>query len=325
MKLSIGQALQKGVVAHKEGNLQEAERLYRSILRVSPAHPDANHNLGLIVVAMNQFAAALPLFKTALEASPKTEQFWLSYIDTLIKEKQFKKAKEALEEGKKQGVDRERLDALEMQVMAATQSGVSKHAKENLTLSARRKKQAENKKNKRAKKQGVRIESPHQEEVNNLLQHYQSGRHGEAEKLAISMTQRFPKHQFGWKALGALLKQRGMQSEALNANKKAVQLDPKDAESHSNLGNTLKELGRLEEAKKSYRKAIELKPDFAEAHYNLGFALQELGRLEEAMASYRKAIELKPDLAEAHRHLALMKTFDNRDEQFFQMQALFLN
>ena len=28
---------------------------------------------------------ALPLFKTALEANPSIGQFWLSYIDTLIK------------------------------------------------------------------------------------------------------------------------------------------------------------------------------------------------------------------------------------------------
>jgi hypothetical protein len=32
MKLTIEQALQQGVAAHKEGKLEEAERLYRAIL-----------------------------------------------------------------------------------------------------------------------------------------------------------------------------------------------------------------------------------------------------------------------------------------------------
>ena len=97
MEVTIQQVLQEGVAAHKEGKLQEAERLYRTVLQSQPKQPDANHNLGLIAVSMNQYAPALPLFKTALEANPKIEQFWLSYIDALIKEKQFENAKGVLE------------------------------------------------------------------------------------------------------------------------------------------------------------------------------------------------------------------------------------
>ena len=87
MELTIEQALQQGVTAHKEGKLEEAERLYRTILQSQPLHPDANHNLGVLTVSVNKADVALPLFKTALEANPKIEQFWLSYIDALIKEK----------------------------------------------------------------------------------------------------------------------------------------------------------------------------------------------------------------------------------------------
>ena len=92
MEPTIEQALQQGVAAHREGNFQEAERLYRTVLQSQPAHPDANHNLGVLAVSVNKADAALPLFKLALEANPKIEQFWLSYIDALIKEKQFENA-----------------------------------------------------------------------------------------------------------------------------------------------------------------------------------------------------------------------------------------
>ena len=94
MELTIEQALQQGIAAHKEGKLQDAERLYRAILQSQPLHPDANHNLGVLAVSVNKADAALPLFKAALEANPKIEQFWLSYIDALIKEKQFDNAKQ---------------------------------------------------------------------------------------------------------------------------------------------------------------------------------------------------------------------------------------
>jgi len=103
MELTIEQALQQGVAAHKEGKLQDAERLYRAILQSQPAHPDANHHLGVMAVSVNKAEAALPLFKTALEANPKIEQFWLSYIDALIKTEKFENAKQAIEQAKKQG------------------------------------------------------------------------------------------------------------------------------------------------------------------------------------------------------------------------------
>ena len=85
MELTIEQALQQGVAAHREGRLQDAERLYRAILESKPGHPYANHNLGLLAIAINQVEAALPLFKTALDANPKVERFWLSYVDALVK------------------------------------------------------------------------------------------------------------------------------------------------------------------------------------------------------------------------------------------------
>ena len=80
LEITIDDALQRGVAAHKEGKLQDAERLYRAILQSQPAHPDANHNLGVLALSVNKVSEAIPLFKAALEANPKIEQFWLSYI-----------------------------------------------------------------------------------------------------------------------------------------------------------------------------------------------------------------------------------------------------
>ncbi len=177
MELTIEQTLQQGVAAHKEGKLQEAERLYRAILQSQPAHPDANHNLGVLAVSVNKASAALPLFKAALEANPKIEQFWLSYIDALIKEKQFDNAKEVLEQGKKEGLSGDKVDALEAQLTPTNQVNESKSAvqKKRLTFSEKRKKLAESKKKKK-KKQYLKGISPSEAEINNLLQQYQNGR-----------------------------------------------------------------------------------------------------------------------------------------------------
>ena len=126
MELTIKQALLQGVAAHKEGKLQEAERLYRAILQSQPTHPDANHNLGVLAVSVNKAHAALPLFKAAIESNPKIEQFWLSYIDALIREKQFDNAKQVLEQAKNHGVDSDRLNSFEEILMQLTKEIKSK-------------------------------------------------------------------------------------------------------------------------------------------------------------------------------------------------------
>ena len=97
MELTIEQALKRGVVAHQEGKPQDAERFYRTVLQSQPTHPDANHNLGVLAVHVNKVPEALPLFKIALLGNPKIEQFWLSYIDALIKDGRFKIARQGIE------------------------------------------------------------------------------------------------------------------------------------------------------------------------------------------------------------------------------------
>ena len=156
------------------------------------------------------------------------------------------------------------------------------------------------------KKIDVNFLEPSQQQLDNLLELYQAKKYDDAEKLAGSITQEFPKHQFSWKVLAAVLKLTGRVSESLVASQKSVELEPLDAEAHNNLGVTLKELGRLEEAEVSYRQAIALKPDYAEAHNNLGNTLKELGRLNEAEISLRQAIALKPNYAEAYYNLGVM-------------------
>ena len=306
MELTIEQALQQGIFAHKEGKFEEAERLYKAILQVQPEHADANHNLGVIAVSVNKAELALPLFKTALEANPKIEQFWLSYIDALIKENQLEIARAILQQGRKIGLVGDKVDALEAQLKLIKQSALNKlpEKKKSLTLKEKRKKIAESKQQKKqAKSKSSNAISPSQSQITNLLEHYQSGRYDIAEELAITITQKFPNHQYSWKVLGAIFKQTGRLSKALDANQKSIKLCPQDAEAYSNLGITFQELGRLNEAEASLRQAIVFKPSLAEAHNNLGATLQELGRLEEAETSYRQAIVFRPNLARAYNNL----------------------
>ena len=270
MEFTVEKTLQQAIAAHKAGKLEDAQRLYTSILQAQPAHPDANHNLGGLLVSVDKVKLAIPFFKAALEANPNIEQFWMSYIDALVKNNQLKDAKRAIKKAKKKGFDAEKLQALLPQSKGVTDT-----------------------------------KAPSQELLNSLLEQYQNGRLSEAEKLAVSVTREFPQHQFGWKVLAAVLKKTGRVNESLVASQKSLQIDPQDAEALSNLGNTLRELGRLDEALAVYTQAIALKRDYVDGHFNLANTLNELGRLNEAVASYRQSIELQPGHALSYNNLGI--------------------
>ena len=103
MELTLDQALQKGIEAHKAGKVQEADQYYTAILKANPKHPDANHNMGVLAVGVGKVEQALPFFQVALEINPKIDQYWLSYIDALIKLDRMVDAKALFDQAKSAG------------------------------------------------------------------------------------------------------------------------------------------------------------------------------------------------------------------------------
>lgn len=273
--LTIDQMLLKANELLMKGEIQEAEMFYRTILNSNPKNPDANHNLALIQISKNKSELALPLFKKAVDVNPNIEQFWLSYINALIVERQFDNAELALKKVTNKVVSEGNCKILTQKLLSIKFDNYSIH-------------------------------NPPQNDMQKLLNHYQNGQFNDAENLALSLSKQFPNHPFSWKILGALFGQAGREIEALNANQLAVQLAPQDASVYNNLANTLRGMGRLKDAEANYRKAIAIKPEFAEAYNNLGTTMAEMGRLEDAETNYRHATVLKSDFAEAYFNLGVM-------------------
>jgi len=63
MELTLNHLLEKGIAAHKEGNLQKAEHFYRTVLQTYPNNPDANHNLGFSCLFKSNSRCLTLIFK----------------------------------------------------------------------------------------------------------------------------------------------------------------------------------------------------------------------------------------------------------------------
>lgn len=116
MELTVNNALLKGIEAHKAGRIQEADQMYTAILKVQPNHPDANHNMGVLAVGLGKVEEALPFFKKAIDSNQSIVQFWLSYLDALIKLDKFADAYEEIKKLNEIGLESEKIDTLRVRL-----------------------------------------------------------------------------------------------------------------------------------------------------------------------------------------------------------------
>ena len=272
MELTIDQALQKSIEAHQAGQAQEADRLYTAILKAQPKHPDANHNMGVLAVGVGKVQEALPFFKTALEVNPNIAQYWLSYVDALIRLGHLEDARTVLEQARDSDADREAFDQLTERLQQAAL--------------------AEN-------------EEPPQEQVQELINLYNEGQLEAALNQAEKLIKQYPKAFLVWNILGAANKGLGQLAHASKAFRKVTELNPNYADGFSNLGVILQDQGKLDEAIEALKKALSIKPDYAEAYYNMGTALKDKGEKDAAIDNYKQALKIKPDYFNAYNNMGV--------------------
>ena len=293
MKLTIEQMLQQGIAAQNEGKLKEAENFYRNILEIEPSHQHANHNLGILNVSVNKVELALPLFKAAIKTNPKIEQFWLSYIDTLIKKNEIEEAeivsRKALDQNK---------DSIKVNNVLS-----------DILLKLGRLNEAET-----YLRKEIILKSDNPVAHNNLGSILkQLGKLDEAEaslRQAIIQKPDFVEAHYN---LGNTLFELGKLDEAEASLRQATIQKPDFAEAHSNLGNILIELGRLDDAEVSLKQALVLKPDLVDAIFNLSLTLDYMNNLDEVIPVLEKLMEIDPDNRglKAGVHLAILQFLEN--------------
>ena len=78
--------------------------------------------MGVLLLGIGKVKDALPFFKTALDANKNSAQFWLSYINALIKLNRLTDAKLIYDQAKSCGAKGDSFDKLEQLLLANIQS-----------------------------------------------------------------------------------------------------------------------------------------------------------------------------------------------------------
>ena len=309
MELTLRQAFKKGLEAQRAGKVQEADRYYTAVLKAQPKNPEANHNLGALAVGIGKVEEALPYLRKALEFNPEKAQFWLSYIDALIKLDLLDDAKVAMAQAESKGFVGQKIDDLKTRLKRSNRRYSLKHTEK--------------------KSQPKILDTLKLDQAIKLAKNKaKSGSYKEAENIYKEILTKFPKNKKAIVGIRDLsnkvvdntsppqnphrvqmqwlinLHSQGQFNKALSKASQLLLEFPGSSELYNFIGSTNKSLGKLEEALVSYTKALSIKPNYAQAYYNMGNALAEKGEMEKARTAYKKAIEYKHDYAKAMWNLS---------------------
>jgi tetratricopeptide (TPR) repeat protein len=125
----------------------------------------------------------------------------------------------------------------------------------------------------------------------------------EAYQKALALRPHYADAQVG---LGDAKAAKGDNEGAIANYQKALALDPLNARVHFSLAKIYYgEKGLYYEAVNAYKKAIELDPYFLDARMGLGEVYEDKGLYKDAIAEYKKVVEADPKHTGAHYNLAL--------------------
>ncbi|MFK7865460.1 MAG: tetratricopeptide repeat protein [Pseudohongiellaceae bacterium] len=282
MQLTIDEALKHGVEAHKEGKIQEADRIYTAILQVAPTHPDVNHNMGVLAVSIGKIQEALPFFKTALEANDSIDQFWLSYSDALGRLNRMKDLKALIARAVQAGISASTLQLMEQSL-----------PKHELASPSTDRVQADSYENK----------EPPLEQLQHIFTLYSKSQFHQAIGHAQALLKQFPDSAHLYNLIGSAHASIGSYDEALVQFERAIALNPKDASAHNNMGLALQNKGENHAAIRSFNQVLCYQPRQAETLSNLANSLKEIGDIQDAIENYNKALEIRPQFSVAATNL----------------------
>jgi predicted O-linked N-acetylglucosamine transferase (SPINDLY family) len=301
-------AIEAALKIHRNGNLRDAEAVYRRVLETEPNNPDALHLLGLIesqsgrrqnglelirrAIALNPSAAdyhdnlglicteakltdeAIAAHHRAVTLNPRHRQAHYNLANLLFNKGQMNEAIALYRQAIANRPDH--ADAHQNLGTALNRVGQIDQAEASLrTALSLRKDSAEAHNN-----LGVVLAG--KMKLDAAIAQYH-----EALKLKPNFVQALSN-------LGAALRLKGQFKEAIDALQQALRLNPNMAEALNNLGIALKETLRLDEAMVAYQRCLAVAPAMRDARNNLGNVYKDCGEIEEAVACYAQSLAIGP-------------------------------
>jgi tetratricopeptide (TPR) repeat protein len=263
---TVAEALNIALKRHQSGNLPQAEAIYRQVLAVDPANPQALHFLGVVALQMGQPAAAVEHIQRACQIDPLNATYHGNLGSAYGTLGRYDKAVESLKAAL-------RCDPNFADAHNNLGAAFSKLGKNDEAAAAIR----------RALKLRPTLVAAHIN-LGNVLQ--EQARLDEATASYRQALRLDPDNVDARYNLGLAVSKRGEYAQAEENYRHALRINPRHADALNNLGNALREQGRFADSLACYEQALSVKPDLSQARKNRGMAWLRLGDWQRGWAEY---------------------------------------
>ena len=306
-----------GVIAHAEGQFDEAVAYISESLKIDPANAEALNDLAGVIQGRGCLSEAAALYDAALAVAPDRDHLHSNRGEVLRRLGRFddahKSLASALELNPNSHAAHSNLGTLYNELKCYPQAEASYRraltiepasARCHCDLGAALSKQGKFAEADECFRNALALQPryvPAHIDLGASLK--AQGRIAEAVESYWRALEIDARSDLALNNLGNALREQGSFPEAIACFQKAIALNPESYLAHNNLGSAWIELDRSQDAVNSLRRALRIRPHYSYAHNNLGSAFLALGRADEAVESFRRALEIRPEYSDAFSNL----------------------
>lgn len=284
---TASEAFRAALSLHQQGRLEEAERIYRDILRIEPDHSGSLRHLGVVQAQKGRFDDAIRLIRRAVQKNPRSAE---GHNDLGVALEAAKRHADAIAHYEQALMLRPDYAEGYFNLGNALQA-LGRHEEAVVRF-----------------ERAIELKPGHAEAHNNLgialhnLDRYPEALAQYEKALALN-----PRYAEAHNNRGNTLRAQKDYDGAIAAYQRALQVKPTYADAYNNLGTAARGQKKPKDAEELYRKALTLKPRDPSILNNLALSLMDQKRVDEALVLFRQSSEI--DSHNHTTHLCLARAY----------------
>ena len=264
--MRASEAIQSGLQRHHAGDLQEAEKIYTTVLQTDPNNSDALHLLGVVSFQRRDYSRAETYYRRAVQLNPQYFQA-INNLGLLLT---------------RMGRVREAIDCFERSLQlnphdagALNNLGLAWSARGDVHAAIS------------AYREAICLKPDYAEAYNNLGNALRAlGQTDNALRSYEYAVHLKPDYAEGYNNLANVLAEKAGVEQAVHLYHTALKHNNRYVGALNNLGKISREQKFLDASHEYYRRSLDIDPDEAESHWGLANLLLLQGRLEEGWKEY---------------------------------------
>ena len=267
--------MRRATSLHQNGQLDQAEEIYKSVLINDPQQSDAQYLLGIISLNKGNYEVAIQLIDKAIIIDPTKAHY---YNDCAQAYNALSNTENAINYYKKAiTLNKDNIEAYNN--IGNIFREIGEHGQAIIHL-----------------KKAIDLDSAFTEGHYNLALTYNKNKDYKNATFYYNKTIEIDPNFFAaYNNLGVIYKNNRDIKTAFQYFKKAISINPKYLDAYLNLGYTHFQYGNVDEAFQNFNIVLTIDPSYIKAYIGIAIVMRRLNKQDEAISQLKKALVIKPD------------------------------